>query len=673
MKKNRLFSLILLVTMFFSLYTQSEVAAEDSVAAFDVVTFEYCDGSNNPITDFNNFTPGQVIKAKANIKNIGNASGATTLMLMAYQSGKLIQFDSDKITLAAGADDDFMAQITLPADPTGCTVQTYFWSDLISMDAVSNPAEFGSDNAEVLSMSICGVDVEFDDERNADIVLPFKFSGTITEDDIDIDFNDLSASFTFTHDSDNKVITITTKSSSGNTSETFIVNYTVALPRTDVTYYYAGSPTESTVAYDLTKREVVKKPVDALTSNADKTVWEALGMEETSISDSTVLTDYATSAWADRPGSIFWNIPDELLGWNYALCRAFTDSNPNGVSGDSSNNMASANWTTMDITIEQNTTILYSARVNSRSGVTCTSDPNVSVSSLPIELSSDLTYLDLNYSSAKTTTIASANKRTFGDTLYLAFLTVPDGQESATYRVNTTCQLWYPTMLLYKKTESSDRNFIPFAVTGSTITDGTNTASYPIWGHKIMLPQFVQDTNEGSTTKDRYFIGNENTLTYDSSTNTTTTIEGVWGVHATRLNAYVYDYFVSVPDDDMLGADIFSWGTTQSGITSTDALAATFTINRDATIWFDAPDDFITSSGAQALDGGFFTANAGNFGAAVKTYSVEDPNALTGTAHHSGRLYKLVLEVPEGQETKTFTIPLRFDNGTRPFLFIKKK
>jgi len=93
MKKNRLFSLILLVTMFFSLYTQSEVAAEDSAAAFDVVSFKYCNADGTEITDFTNFTASQVVKAQATVKNNGASPNDITLILLAYQNGKLIKYD----------------------------------------------------------------------------------------------------------------------------------------------------------------------------------------------------------------------------------------------------------------------------------------------------------------------------------------------------------------------------------------------------------------------------------------------------------------------------------------------------------------------------------------------------------------------------------------------------
>ncbi len=318
MKTNRLFTLILLVTMFFSLYTQSGVAAEDSAATFDVVSFEYCDGIGASITDLSTFTANQVIKAKATVKNVGTAPGSITLMIMAYQDGKLIRFASAAVNdIAVSATAPASAQITLPSNTTGCEVYSYIWKDLTNMGALTKAAVAGSKNPKIDSLKICNVPVSFDADGNADVEFPFGFTGVLEKSDFEFDFADISTSFEdFSLDSDNKVITIYATPSGGSTyKKEYKVNYTIAPPNITIMYNSDYDKATNPIV-ELTDTGILRAPDPRLTDpeNQSKTAGEALGGAS---DDYSLLADNASLVWSNYKAEYYETVPVDLVGATY--------------------------------------------------------------------------------------------------------------------------------------------------------------------------------------------------------------------------------------------------------------------------------------------------------------------------------------------------------------------
>lgn len=334
MKKNRLFSLILLVTMFFSLYTQSEVAAVDSAATFDVVEFKYCDGNGTEITDFTNFTDGLdentpvTITAKAKVKNNGTAEGDISLIFLAYQNGQLIKFKSDEKFSVSQNDTEptsLEATITgLPAKLAGCTIYSYFWNDLASMEALTNPAEFGSDNAEIEYATVNGKKVTFDENGIGTVVLPASTSGNpaveIFAKDVTTKLNGVNGILY-----GDGTITINTISTGGATKE-YTVNYTKEPAKlTNVSYWDEHIDATYTVETEIGNRKLklgTVKPnlvaadfYDEATGEYSKTINDVYG-----VGVYNGLENYVTPTASDRyPYWFYMDLPERFVGMNYIM------------------------------------------------------------------------------------------------------------------------------------------------------------------------------------------------------------------------------------------------------------------------------------------------------------------------------------------------------------------
>ncbi|MBQ6999323.1 MAG: hypothetical protein IJN62_06020 [Clostridia bacterium] len=660
MKKNRLFSLILLVTMFFSLYTQSEVAAEDSAAAFDVVTFDYCNADNSTITDFTNFTANQVIKAKANIKNTGAASGDVTLILLAYQNGKLIKFASDKLTLAAGADDDALAQITLPATPAGCTVQTYFWSDILNMEALSKPAEFGSDNANLEYAVVGGKKVTFDENGIGTVVLPASSNGTPT---VEVSAEDISTKFSTSYE-DGK-ITITT-SSTGGATKAYVINYTKAEPSLtnlsfwdeyiDATYTDSSENINSKLTNGIVKPNLVAEDFyDDATGDYTKTIKDVYDVDVY-----TGLKDYVNSSYSNKvPYWFYMDLPERFVGMNYIMVPY---TNPGTV--------YSAKDT---ITFTTNKSVRFYVSANeSWKDANGTHVGTYAFNQLRL---GDTTAATTSYKVMKETS-QSAN-HTFENRMYYYDVIVPAGQESvtATLKVQSAGTWDFPHIFYEFIEEDAEMPFIdvPLEVTSVTIkglaADGSEAVAPQEYGlapsSTLLVPNFtVRDDGN-------YYAAPQGTAggTF-------------WSSYLTRCNVDTYPYFHKFPSE-MEGGYAYFWKNA-FGINNTMTPVATFTINRDATLYFSSNATNVASypaiADATLMDEDLITRNTSTWNCADSYYITAEQFAGTDTTgesvFHPDGLYKLELEVPQGQRTATFAIPLAWggaSTGHHPVMFIKQK
>lgn len=893
MKKNRLFSLILLVTMFFSLYTQSGVAAEDSVAAFDVTGFEYCDASGNAI---NILTANGVVKATATIDRISGTSGAT-LMLMAYDNGKLIELSSDVADFTGDNSDDVSASVTMPADVSKVKVMAYLWDSALGMEPISAGAVFGTDNADIISALIGGVNVSAFDENNAATVVlpasasdepavkavcadlstkvvptygentvtltatshdgtekvytvnytreeaklsdvsytsdatytetstePIKFARVNPNLDAELFYDDATSAYTKTikdvynvtltdmhtvvtphvsnrypywflfevpekfigmnsiivpYNNDtvyagNDTVTFTTnksvrfyvsstaawkdgdatdlgsftfKASRGGDSEatttsyadmkstadgqafaTNMYSYDVAVAEggapvtttikvrsagtwvfpniyyefidnseldtppvvepeeptpgepeeptpdepeepvvsdvTDVKYYYNASLSNiaDKTPVVLEDRITMRKPSTDLTADTSKKPAEVIG----SATKDNILA-HATYGWQDRYWSIFWDVPQELVGYHYI---------PGDIYGDGGT-AASGTYAVYELTINQNMQVLFPGASN-RCTLVCTTDSDETATAAPITYTGDFTLLNMGDSNYNNDTLATsiASKKTFsgGSVLYAANLTVPDDAETATWRIEARVGGdWFPPFLMYKLASEIDPSTIPLVVTATV-----NGADYA-WSQTAVNAKYTKDTNEfnfdGTTpnpTYNKYFLGDAVVWSAENSRYEGKGGAAVWVTHANRLDTSGYTYIHKLPEE-VAGAKMGCWVYDNHGNNAdgSNVSTMTITINRDATLYFDTTDDYATTSGATRLDSGISTLNAGNYYNCTQVFTLDDPTVAGNTNFHEGRLFKLTMDVPAGQESATFEIPLAWNNGNMPLVFIK--
>ena len=655
MKKNRLFSLILLVTMFFSLYTQSEVAAEDSAAAFDVVSFKYCNADGTEITDFTNFTASQVVKAQATVKNNGASPNDITLILLAYQNGKLIKYDDSAAmgdNVASGATALLEASITLPTDPTGCTLYAYMWEDLTTMEALSNPAEFGSENAELEYAVVGGKKVTFDENGVGTVVLPASASGNPA---VEILAKDVTTKFSTSYE-DGKVTINTT--STGGSEKTYIVNYTKEPAKlTNVSYTSAStyvvdeSDVQNTLKLGTVKPNLVAADFyDEATGGYTKTINDVYG-----VGTYTGLADYVTPAVSNRyPYWFCMDLPERFVGMNYL---AIPYNNDTVYSGNDT------------ITFTTNKSVRF--YVSSNESWKDASGTHVGTYTF--------SYVGMGDSTATTTpyTDLVSQKKNFENRMYYYDVIVPEGQESATATLKVrSADTWdFPHIFYEFIEEDADMPFIdvPLEVTSVTIkglaADGSEAVAPQDYGlapsSTLLIPQFTA-RDDGN-----YYAVPEGTA---SGT--------LWSSYLTRCNIDTYPYFHKFPSE-MEGAYAYFWKNA-FGINNTMTPVATFTINRDATLYFSSNATNIASypaiADATLMDEDLITRNTSTWNCADSYYITAEQFAGTDTTgesvFHPDGLYKLELEVPQGERTATFTIPLAWGGAStdhHPVMFIKQK
>ena len=134
--KKRIFSIITMVTMFFSIYTLSE-AEVAYASAFDVQKVEYCDKYGNPVDEL---VGGTTISAKATLKKNTSDEADATLIFLAYQDGKIVRRAISRVTFAENETEykTVSASFTLPSDVSGCKLVSYIWKDLLNLETLPN-------------------------------------------------------------------------------------------------------------------------------------------------------------------------------------------------------------------------------------------------------------------------------------------------------------------------------------------------------------------------------------------------------------------------------------------------------------------------------------------------------------------------------------------------------
>lgn len=499
--------------------------------------------------------------------------------------------------------------------------------------------------------------------------------------------------------------------------ETYTITYAKAQPTIAATYEGAISHTTNSKVWS--KTQVLKNPVsEILTASDDKSLDDIIQIEgipggytdyEGRIAKFEEQEAYANRLYNDAWG-IIWNVPQDLIGKNRIVYDYF-------YGGSWSNHNGNANAYYWTITIDADTRIWYSSRQDYSNHFTSGTlgaaasafgestvyylgadgaiggGDDVSIARTETDYAKDFKFLQLDRTVASPGTFAQYKDETIksltdgGMKIYTADLILPEGAETATYVVGgyknyvtytrdadspyysetaKTYAIGFPGVFCYEFIDSTDESATPveLAVTDVTIkglaADESVAVAATAYGTapstKLLVPQFTERADGN------YYAAPQGTAggTF-------------WSSYLTRCNIDVYPYYHKFPAE-MAGAYSYFWKNS-FGITNAMTPVVTFTINKDATLYFDTTDEFAAKSGAVALNEGIITRNTNTWNCADSYYitkaQYEGTDTSGETNWHNGRVFKLELKVPEGATSATFDIPLAWCGSQHPYMFIK--
>lgn len=505
-------------------------------------------------------------------------------------------------------------------------------------------------------------------------------------------------------------------------NETYTITYNKAVePAPYLRASYAGAKDYANSNL-VTDTQILRDPSEAIQNALDnQTLSDIVSLNipsgysdyEGRIAEFKKMEEHANLLYNDT-WSIIWDVPDELIGKTRLVYDYFY-----GTSWDNYNcNYSLEPWI---ITINKDTRIWCSSRTyqgaNSvkylgADGVVG-GDDDVNVPVTVTDLADDFKFLHLDrtvtspntFGQYKNETISILNEKLNDDRTIVsggpneiviseAVLTVPEGQESATYAVGAfktvvtykrdaespyisqgaNYVVPYPAIFCYEFIEDDEEEVVPplATITNATLERGASATSDYSIGSVTVIPTVYYDTGATNDEGEKLYGLGEAGLS--GSTGAAT----IFANYATRMDADTRNYGHYFPAE-MLGARGALWF---SNFTINGELAPelTFTINGDATLYFDTTDEFVAKSGAVRMDDYIGVYGGGSSYSAICGVSkTESQKNGKGTPFHGGRLFKLELKVPEGQTTATFTVPLAWGGPESdpqniyeyPFAYIK--
>ena len=629
MMTKKIVSIVFCVAFLFSNFVLY-ASAESSADAFRVLSFEYIDAESKlPVSTLN---AGRTLEAVAQVRRVGSPEKAT-LIAAVYHDGQLFDLSSQTIQFSdLGEEQTFTVTVTLPDDVRNCMVSGYLWDDYLGMEPLSCAASFASNNPGVVALYVDGNEVE-------------NFNKSIQEYSIE-----LPASSSDTPEVVAVCEDLTTKSYVEYTEGNKIVLKTVA----------PGGASESYTLH-TTKAEPYIRDVYTVFTNQSTQVKEELTIGDTAVhnpvyrydeSGETILpfgNDFFTrtsKVYNDRSYFFYNRIPEELEGFrpiyfNYDW-RAFS-SQP-FVTTFTINKSARLYFSASD---EQ-------ARKNGYDRVTFENSPLIETPG------NDWNAVTVQYSPKKDA------GHDWYPSLKTAEFIVPEGVKSKTFTIYGDCSAYGGPLMFFKFIEPGDAppviDELPeLPEEGLTISD--------------VSVSYIKDNAEATETINTFNVLKKPDYKYDADNKPIAfgnSGAAVWGAQPpilTQIFTDSYKYVKTFPEE-MNGAINIRFKRAHGTANYGDEFTLTFTINRSATLYFDSDDAHIAEYGAEKMESGIGYDETDNWYDAIANH-IPKPDA-PGTLLHGGRLYKMQLTVPEGEESATFTVVLC--NGKPwdgPIAFIK--
>lgn len=635
MKLKKIISLVLVAMMVMSVFSTLTIASASSIVdKFEVIEYGIYDAEGNPAE----LDAGTTVYVKTTLKRVSDTNNSNeytaSVINAVYSSDDLVVVGSDtQVFPFYGTTKTFTSEIVIPAGKTDLQLKTLLW-DGIGYETLK-PLAVPSDEAIVSGLLINGKVVE-DFNANGG-TYDVEFAEIPTEVDVKAISNGIMAVNT-TYE--NGIATVV---ADGITHTINCVKEELTLNATAV---INGVETNFPIPFTYAKWTQDTNPESATYGK-----WYFGPKVESTYNDVFASNPPTALRHQTKYGNnatyfVVVNGPEELLG---AKGLTWNSDTMGAKASDVTYTEASAT-----VTIDRNATVYFSA------------DPEVAEEMGATAMDDIKLYAGFNYGS-QVPTLNVDDPTTLGTVyhegrFFKLNLAVPEGQNTATFTIPLTFDKWIAPCLYIKPRSDSEPQPEPelaaTAVINGVTTSFPNTFKYLKW---------TQDTNEESATFGKWFMGTRVGNDY-----ATLITNGAVEQQTKIANNTSYLFPHSGPAE-IEGAKQFKWNTATMGakdtIATTPKTSATLTINKNATVYFTAdPADAARLGATQMSDMMFYMGVIG--ASQVPGHNVDDPAAV-GTLYHSGKLFKLELEVPAGQTSATFVIPLSFDGWIAPCLYVK--
>ena len=570
---------------------------------FIVKNFGCFDANGSPVYAVNSASP---ITIKARLQRTNVSATKATIIAAIYDGAKLNAVASETRNFPfMGGCQDYAVTVTPIGDITGGALKFFMWDDMSRLRPLNAYADISSSNAQIDMIYVNGKPLEGFDPEAAEQIYSFTFpASAYKEPEVYAKCSNFATNVDVQREADRIVLTATAPSGA---SKQYVINTTrteAAVSAISASYQLGG--TTKTIEPKLPMNgPVVHNPIYQYDDEGN---IQAFGSNYWNL---------ISNVYQDRPYWYITNAPDELIGYN-TIGYKYDDRGCSDM--------------VTTFTVNKSVRMFFTASPSQAT----------SYGYKRRNLSSKLTVLEVGPDWNAVTNripdpVGDVNQPTFSyEYLYYTDFIVPEGESAKTFELHHSPNGIVP-VLFYKFIEDTGVQVSDVSV--SYIKDNAETTETINTFNVLKKPDYKYDADNQPIP-----FGNSGAA--------------VWGAQPpilTQIFTDSYKYVKTFPEE-MNGATNIRFKRAHGTANYGDEFTLTFTINRSATLYFDSDDAHIAEYGAEKMESGIGYDETDNWYDAIANH-IPKPDT-TESLLHGGRLYKMQLMVPEGEESATFTVVL---------------